>query len=172
MTVGSVRIVKNAGMTLIELIAILLCVSILLLITAATWQHYAKKIRQNMAVYNIRDGLMYARTQAIAHHRSMLYCGSSDLVHCDGDWEYAQLVKDKRSNTVLKTYKSNTKSVQITFRASFGAIKTVEFTPQGMTHGQQGHFSVCLTPAVSAIKRCKWLVLHFSGEAVVLNPAA
>lgn len=151
---------NNRAMTLIELMVALVCFVILVILFAITWRHYTDKVRKTAMIYKIKSGLMYARNQAVTQQRSMIYCGSSDLMHCNGDWQNAHIIKDKQTGLVLKSYLMNRHNISVRFYANFGATRALEFTPQGMTYGQQGHFSVCST------RGCKQLLVHFSGEVI------
>ena len=157
---------KNKGFSLIELMAVLSCFLVLSLVTVATWQHYAMKMKQDITVYQVKNGLVYARNQAIEHKTHMVYCGSSDLQHCDGNWQYAEIIKDKQSGMVLKSHVLDTQSMLINFRSNFGNTRAIEFTPQGMTYGQQGHFTICVPASFLVSHPCRQLMVHFSGEVL------
>lgn len=162
----------DKGFTLIELIVVLSCAAVLVALSATTWWHYAEKIQQNTVIYTIKSGLMYARQLAVREHKNIIYCGSADLKHCDGDWQHHHIIKTDVHGAVLKVYNFENKKMTIDFYANFGADQCIEFTPQGTTHGQQGHFRVCLAASdASATQRCKWLMLHFSGNIVEMSPA-
>ncbi len=154
----------SKGVTLLEVLVVLGCFFILSLVSVATWRHYAVKMQQTVLLYHMRDGLIYARSQAVNRQAPMIYCGSSDLLHCDGDWQHAQIVKDKYRGMVLKSYSSQPGSMRVSFRGNLGRVNQLEFTPQGMTYGQQGHFSVCLPASWLDNHSCRRLLVRFSGE--------
>ncbi len=157
---------SHKGFSLLELIATLGCFLVLVLVSMATWRHYAAKLKQDMVVYQMKNGLRYARHEAIAYQAPMVYCGSSDLHHCDGHWHHAEIVKDSQSGAVLRSYVLDTDSLLIDFHGNFGRSAFIEFTPQGMTNGQQGHFTICLPASVLMRNACQQLKVGFSGEVI------
>lgn len=157
---------RDRGFSLLELMAASACFLILCVVTLSTWRHYAAKMKRDITVYQLKNGLVYARNQAIENNMSVVYCGSSDLQHCDGNWQYAEIVKDKRSGLVLKSCVLDTHSMLINFHSNFGNNREIAFTPRGMTNGQQGHFSVCMPASILTKSSCRKLKIHFSGEVI------
>jgi type IV fimbrial biogenesis protein FimT len=158
---------KRNGYTFLELICLLVCLLILVGISSATWLHFHSQFQQHAIVERINQALMLTRAEAISKNQKVLYCGSSDKAHCDGQWQKGQIIKIAKTSQVLKTYPAINSKLQMKFIANFGKARDVMFTPMGFTNGQQGHFSFCILTRWNRVGECQWIMLHFSGQAII-----
>lgn len=158
---------RNSGFTLMEVVFGLVCLVILLLISGTTWRHYDIKIHQTIMTHRVQDALAYARNMAVLHQHDVLFCGSSDGMHCDGLWNDGQMIKDMQSGKVLQVYSVAKSPLNMSYHANFGRNKQVVFTPLGFTRGQEGHFSICADSDPYLATHCSVLIVHFSGGVVL-----
>ncbi len=137
-------------------------ISILAVMSVGTWVHYRSRWQQKLLTRRVRNALAFAKSEAVSRQTSIIYCGSSDKMHCDGKWSSGQLVKVKASNKLLQTFSALKSGVGLAFYSNLGHNKSVVFTEQGFTQGQQGHFNICS----AKVKPCSVLILHYSGQVV------
>lgn len=152
------------GVTFIELLCVMACLAVLVGLTAVSMRDTTIKIQRSLLMQRVKNAIAFARMQAVSMQVPMVYCGSSDLKHCDGNWNHGQLIHPANSDKVIQTYLGLDK-IRLTFHANFGRSQKIEFMTTGFTNGQNGRFDFCI-PAKFAVKPCESLILHFSGQIV------
>lgn len=158
---------RYRGYSILELICFLVCLMIFLGLSSLTWIHYSSDLRRYMFVQRIKSGLMYARNYAIRQKKSVIYCGSKDGLHCDGEWAKGQLVLVKGTEKVLRFFASSKANLRVQFSANFGHNQAIEFLSTGATNGQQGHFSFCSMPEEGLLRHCTWVSINLAGEVEI-----
>ena len=153
-----------AGVTLIELLSVILSLSILVGITIGSWFYYRLKVKRDGVMEQVRHAMAMARSEAMLRQAVVVYCSSADLKHCGGRWDQGQIIRYRHSNRVLRTYPP-VPGVLSSFHANFGRNDRILFSAEGFTEGQNGRFDFCVESKF-AFKPCRSLILHFSGQTV------
>jgi Tfp pilus assembly protein FimT len=151
---------KFFGFSTLELICIFCVLSILAMLSGSAWSHYSSAIHFSAELRKVKSAVAFARNQAILQQKTIEYCGSSDLKQCDGHWHDGQIIVRAADKKILKVYTNFDRKLTLNFNANFGRNDRIEFLPNGFSHGQNGHFSVCMQ------SKCRYLIMHFSGEAI------
>lgn len=80
------KIVRNSGFTVVEMMMTLLVLSLLVVITAPALTDLIKDNRLLSQVYALRAVLNSARSQALAERTLVSVCASDDGSSCSGQW--------------------------------------------------------------------------------------
>lgn len=150
--------IKPHAFSLLELLLVMSLLAILSLVSLTTWHKLNNRWRQWTLVNQVRQGLAFARLQAILHKKSTIFCGSADGLHCDGQWQLGQLIKFANGQ-ILQKYPPMPTGFTLAYFGNLNHNIGITFTAQGFTAGQQGHFRLCF-------KQCHRLIVHFSGQVV------
>ena len=106
-------IIKQRGVSLVEIIVTLAIVSILLSIATPSFTALMREIRVSMLAHEVQRGLMLARSEAIKRN---------DLVRMeaiDGDWTNGWTIQ--AGETIISTHRLDaTKSLSITSKSTDG----------------------------------------------------
>lgn len=150
----------TAGFTLIEA---LITVSLLALFTAlmmASLQRVNPALNLEQRANALRSLIKQARTLAIVHDKRVFLCGaapdaetSMDIdMPCDlaGSWQHGVLVvvdqdgdQEPSTGDVLTLYQPADNRESVLSWRGFRGKNRVDFLPNGMTHWQNGRFTLC-----------------------------
>lgn len=160
---------KAMGITLLELLTVLLMLSISLAaaVPSLTYSNENSLRRAQMGVL-IRS-LHLARTTAIASRRTTTFCASRDRINCDGHWhEGTILFKDANNNhrrdedeTILDTAYKFDGNATLHWQASGRRNAFIRFSPQGEAK-EFGTFTYC--PASGNLRHAGLLVINRQGR--------
>lgn len=149
-----------SAFSLVELIIFCGLLAIFSVVGVGAWFAQRTHLRLQSVAHEVRQALLFARMEAIQLQRPVVYCGSQDLIHCDGHWSLGQLVQIQHGKR-LRRYQPAA-NIQVTYTGNLNHKQQILFTSEGITGGQQGHFSICSAHLTECIR----LVLHYSGEVV------
>lgn len=153
---------REMGLSLIELLIVMSIVCIFLSIGLADYSFLWHKNKTQSMVNQIITALNMTRTQAIAHNKTIIFCGSSDQMHCDGQWSKGQIIKDD-NETLLREYSALSGGDQLSWRGNLGIDNYLKYAPTGFTEGQDGSFYYCPRD----IREGAIIVVSFSGRVRV-----
>ena len=151
---------QKAGFTLIEA---LITVSLLALFTALmmpSLQRVNPALNLEQRANALRSLIKQARTLAIAHDKRVFLCGAAPDVEtsmdidmpCDlaGSWQHGVLVvidqdgdQEPSTGDALTLYQPADNRESVLSWRGFRGKNRVDFLPNGMTHWQNGRFTLC-----------------------------
>lgn len=161
--------VKIQGLTLLELLTVLLMLSISLAAAIPTFTHSNENSLRRAHMGMLVRSLHLARTTAISSRHTTTFCASTDRIHCDGNWQAGtMLFKDANNNhrrdedeAILDTgYELEGKAI-LRWRASGRRNTYIRFSPQGEAR-EFGTFTYC--PASGDLRRAGLLVINRQGR--------
>lgn len=144
------------GFTLTEVL-LALALSVLVTVVMApvirqVWQRW--QVEQTSTA--LAEAWQQARLLAISHNQTVTFCGSSDAVHCDGNWQ-GQWLTQLGAKRMAYNNAPNT-AADIRFKSNQPTQQAVAFSALGSTQGQQGRFAICDGSA------CRELIFIRSGR--------
>ena len=131
------------GFTLFELLLAISLGLILLMIAVPSYEHLLARNKTTGVVNHIIAAIHTARSEAITQSRVIVFCGSEDNTHCDGQWQAGQLMLIDDSQQVLRIYSGISPGDRLWWKSSLGYNNALKFAPTGFTQGQRGSFYYC-----------------------------
>lgn len=129
---------RMRGLSLIELLLVMLLIASLALVSVAPIHHYLIHMRNEKTFDALKRTIDHMRWQAIAQNQIYGVCGSSDQQHCNGAWTSGVIGFGPAGMVMTSIAVSS--ECRLRFAGSLGRNSAIFFTPGGMTQGQQGHF--------------------------------
>lgn len=157
---------KLDGLSLIELLVAMVIVGILALVSFPSLHALFNHRSQQVAVDRLIKMIHFARIEAAQMQVEVVLCGSSDKLHCDGEWNKAQLLVQLRNGEakVLRAFDFSGESLSLRYKGSFGRNDALAFSPSGFAK-QQGSFYLCAMK--SEHPNCTRIVVLQTGRARV-----
>ncbi len=152
---ADMRVRKQQGFTLVELMIAVLVLSLLLALGAPAFSNMVKNNRLLSEVYALRSILNNARSEALAQRRPVTVCSSSDGVSCtnEANWNVGYLAfvdnnrnavvndpNDPAGDRVFMVKDSPVPSVSIKYS---NPANRVIFDSRGNASGFNGTFTLC-----------------------------
>jgi type IV fimbrial biogenesis protein FimT len=131
------------GFTLFELLLSVGVGLILLLAGIPAWRHLVAQNKMATTVNQIIAELHAARSDAISRGQMVIFCGSRDGAHCDGQWQAGQLALLDQNHQILRVYSGIAAGDRFWWQGSLGYNDALKWTPTGFTQGQRGSFYYC-----------------------------
>lgn len=131
------------GFTLFELLLSVSVGLILLLAGIPAWHHLVARNKMAATVNQIIAELHAARSDAISRGQMVIFCGSRDGAHCDGQWQAGQLALLDQNHQILRVYSGVAAGDRFWWQGSLGYNDALKWTPTGFTQGQRGSFYYC-----------------------------
>ncbi len=145
------------GVGLLEAVLAIGLMLVLAFLSVPAWRRLHESHGFDRVLLGLQGTVRFAQMSALMQGQAVTVCGSAHGVVCDGRWTVGALVLDHMGG-ILRYWRNNSGSVQISWRGSFGRNHRLKFMPAGFTLGQQGRFYVCK-------KQAKMV----EGVAVVIN---
>ncbi len=163
------KMLRNAGMTLLELILAIALLSMLAAATAPSLGGIIEHRRGDAITGLLRDAIELARAEAISSGGFATLCRSGDGARCGGRWEDGMIVfvdndGDRLPDTqaaVARVFRFPAPTGTIRWR-SFGNRQYLQMTPMGFTRNQNGNFTWC--PANGDIRQARQLIINAAGR--------
>ncbi len=162
---------KN-GLSLIELIVVLLIASIILMFSIPSFRNLLLQSRASTKANQIVSVLHLGRIEAINRGKPIIFCHSKDQMHCDGQWSDGQIlfvddnlngrVSDKKQ--LLRILPPLKKGEKLEW-CGFLAQDRVKIFPNGASQAMSGHF--LFHPAANTLKYDKRIILSQTGRVRV-----
>ena len=141
--------IKELGVTLVELMITLLISALLVSIAVPSSAHLVKRSKANGETNKILDVLALARSESIKKSQVVTLCKSLDKAECGGDWRDGWILfvdgnkdgKRDEGEDVLTSGKME-QGFKLSYRA-FGSSSHLRFTPMGFTLSHNGTFKIC-----------------------------
>ena len=149
----------HAGFSLIEYVLVMVITAIIAVIGMASWGGYAKRKALTVALGQVFSAVHVARELALQQHASIMLCGSSDGLHCDGRWHQGQLLKIMPQDRLISRLPGFPSFIRIEYRGSFGR-NSIVFDQLGFAPGGHGRFIL----RVKGLLLQRQLVLSASGR--------
>lgn len=164
------RFILSRGVSLIELLCVTACFAVLMAITLPNIQSILARWRVQRAVSHLQTLLQTAQREALLQQTRVTVCPSINGEDCTEDWRRGWLLSTGKSEKAWRFDAANAdrSDIEIDWKGNFGEHQRVRFLPNGMTHGQTGHFTLCWRAGVER-RFCQRLILHFSGQISVQN---
>lgn len=164
------RFVLSRGVSLLELLCVMASLAILLAMALPNFQSILARWRVQRACSHLQTLLSTAQHEALLQQTRVTVCPSINGYDCCGDWNQGWLVSTGMPETAwrFEAAESDRSDIEIRWYGNFGEHQRVKFLPNGMTHGQTGHFTLCWRAGVER-RFCQRLILHFSGQISVQN---
>ena len=153
------------GFTLFELLLVISLGIILILIAVPSYQHLLARNKTVGIIDQIITGIHLARAEAVANGEVVVFCGTKDNIHCDGDWQAGQLNLLESSQKVLQVFPRIPAGDYLSWKSSLGYNNVLKLAPNGFTDGQRGSFYYC--PAVKPKVYGAKIVVSDSGRVRV-----
>ena len=141
--------IKEFGLTLVELLITLLVSALLVSIAVPSFTHLVKRSKANGETSKILSVLALARSESIKRSRVVTLCKTPDQAECGGDWQDGWILfvdkdKDGRRDEgeELLTGGRMEQGFKVSYRA-FGSFNHLRFTPMGFTLSHNGTFKIC-----------------------------
>jgi len=131
---------KSSGLTLIELLLAICLISIFALASFSSWRHFLEKNQLEIATSDLLQFLKSARQNAIEKGERITVCPSSDHQYCDKNWSAKSLIICDKTQVIA--FQDFPEIIQLNWKSSLGHNDQLVFLSTGLTHGQQGHFTV------------------------------
>lgn len=153
------------GYTLLEL-SIAISISFILFLMAVPLCHslIIKNQRQS-SVDQLVSAIHFAHSEALKRNENIIFCGSSDRIHCDGQWSTAQIVKTQ--SRIIRIFYNASKLDQLHWRSNFSKNNFLQFAAMGFTEGQQGSFIYC--PANKNNDDAQTITVTYTGRVRIFN---
>jgi prepilin-type N-terminal cleavage/methylation domain-containing protein len=131
---------KQLGLTLFEIMIVLMIAGILLAIAVPSYQIFVKKSSQQVLSSQLLRAIELTRHEAIAKGVPVTLCKTENQTACGGDWQSGYLVKTDEH--VLYAFRNQTHEGKIYWRGSFGD-EALQFSPSGFSDAENGTFWFC-----------------------------
>lgn len=138
------------GWTLVELLATGSILMILACTAVPALDGWLQSAADRAAFHRLNRAAVAGRTQAIRQQRYVTVCGSSDNVHCSGQWNDNVIVfSDANRNETVDSGDQLYRAFVVDDNAPCvhwrgGAHRNyLQFKPSGASNGTAGHFAPC-----------------------------
>ncbi len=161
--------IRNSGMTLLELILTIALLSILVAATAPSLSGIIEQRRGDEVIGVLRDAIELGRATAISSGGLATICRSGNGASCGGRWEEGVIVfidgnGDRLPDTqsaLVRVFRFPAPTGTIRWR-SFGNRQYLQMTPLGFTRNQNGNFTWC--PADGNVSHARQLIVNAAGR--------
>ena len=139
--------VQQKGITLIEMLVVLMIVAMVLVMATPMYDHHRARIDAETSMAQLQTAIQMARLSALSYGVPVTLCPSQDKEHCQGDWSQGLMVftdpeqahQMTKESHVLRVFQLNLPRAQLSLRA-FPESHYVTFLPRGYNHRQNGTF--------------------------------
>jgi type IV fimbrial biogenesis protein FimT len=131
------------GFTVLEWLLAMGIAVVLLLVAVPSYHHLLARNQTTSVVDRLITAVRTARNEAVAENQVVVFCGSSDSVHCDGQWQAGQIMRLAQNSQVLHTYPGVPAGDRLWWQSSLGYNDALKLAPTGFTQGQRGSFYYC-----------------------------
>ncbi|MEX2470080.1 MAG: GspH/FimT family protein [Pseudohongiellaceae bacterium] len=159
----------GAGMTLLELLIVLLIVAALLGLSMPGFGELVASKRGDIIMDRLRQAVSVARTSAVTSGTLTTLCRSADALTCGGSWEEGLLIfHDEDGNRQLEEGQAPVRYVELgdtqgrLYWRAFQNRQYLQFTPLGFTRYQNGNFTYC--PDSGDLRHARQLILNRTGR--------
>ena len=93
------------GFSLLELFVVLVILSIIVSTAIPLFSEFARSTTAMASAHQLRQDVLFAKSEAIKRHRPIRLCASNDQVTCDpqGQWEKGWIIYEDQSNHAQRT---------------------------------------------------------------------
>ncbi|MXY90636.1 MAG: prepilin-type N-terminal cleavage/methylation domain-containing protein [Gammaproteobacteria bacterium] len=161
--------IRNSGMTLLEVIVAMALLSLLLAAAAPSLSGIIEQRRGDEAIRLLGEAIELTRAAAIGSGSLATLCRSGDGASCGGRWEEGMIVFiDGDGNRVpdtagalVRVFRFPSPTGNIRWR-SFGNRQYLQMTPMGFTRNQNGNFTWC--PSNGDVRLARQLIVNAAGR--------
>lgn len=153
------------GFTFFELLLAMSLGLILLLCAVPSYHYLLARNKTATTVNHVVAALHSARNEAVSQSQIVVFCGSSDGRHCDGQWQAGQLLLLDQTQAVLRVFSGVASGDRLWWQSSLGSNNALKWAPTGFTQGQRGSFYYC--PRDNAARYGAKIVVSDSGRTRV-----
>ncbi len=161
--------IRDSGMTLLEVIVAIALLSILLMATAPSLSGIIEQRRGDEAIRLLREAIELTRAAAISSGGLATLCRSRDGASCVGRWEEGMIVfidgdgnrVPDSSGALLRVFRFPALTGSVRWR-SFGNRQYLQMTPMGFTRNQNGNFTWC--PENGDVRLARQLIVNAAGR--------
>lgn len=155
------------GYSLIELLLVLSIVAgFVIMSVQSNHELYLYSLSQGI-VNRLLSAIRLTRMQAVVSGDKITFCGSSNGLSCDENWQAGQIIIDNQTHKLLRVFPALPPSILLTWRGS-GHQPYLTFQASGFTNGQQGRFNICLA---SESINSRAIIINHSGRARISDDA-
>ncbi len=144
---------KLKGFTFIEILIAIFLISIVTALSFPAWHHLIHKNKVEITAQDLLQFLKTSRQYALEKDHSVLINikdSSHQIIAQSQDQIIAELIIDENN-------------IKLSWASNFGKNDHLVFMPNGMTNGQQGHFTISSTSSSHKTE----LVVQMSGNVYV-----
>ena len=127
------------GLSLIELLVVMLLLSILAMMSVPSLNQWWANCRLTLLTTRLEQAIRFTRQSAMMTGVAHQLC-SADRVGGQRQWSSDWLVLDANTQQVTYHFRGMMAPFSLTWRSSFGYNQCLSFAPDGVTSGQQGRF--------------------------------
>ena len=140
---------KQAGMSLIELMVTLTVLAIGLAAAVPSFQGTMKRNNIDGALEEFSSAIKFARSEAISQSAAVSICASSNQTACTGDWHDGWIIFTDADtsgtldagDTLVRVHEAIKSGYTLSFDNA--TPNSVTFLSRGFTNNQMGAFSLC-----------------------------
>lgn len=160
---------NNWGVSLIELIVVLLLLSILGGLSLPRLEQLIAKTQSDLAMRRLTDAIHLARSSAITQGREITLCPAQNLSGCGGKWRDGMLIfEDRNSNRkidnneiAIRFFDNSNVQGSMNWRA-FQNRTYLRFNSLGFLRHQNGNFTYC--PDSKEARDIRQLIVNATGR--------
>lgn len=161
--------IRNSGMTLLEVIMAIALLSILVAATAPSLSGIIEQRRGDEVIRILREAIELTRAAAIGSGGLATLCRSSDGASCGGRWEEGMIVfldgdgnrAPDTAGDLVRVFRFSSPAGSLRWR-SFGNRQYLQMTPMGFTRDQNGNFTWC--PGNGDARLARQLIVNAAGR--------
>lgn len=163
---------KEAGLTLLELLSVLVIISILMMSAGAAWNPLVDRVQASAVQTNIHRAFSLARSSAVHFGSTVTICPLSDENRCVNDWnrpvgifqDNNNLYRVPKDAPMIKILTLNVGGFLRSSNAGRGMRRYFQFNPDGSSRGSLGHLLWC--PASLKSERANHVRINFGGRLI------
>jgi type IV fimbrial biogenesis protein FimT len=149
---------KSMGLSLLELLIVVLVLSALLGISLPNLSILMQKTQGELTLRKLANAIQFAKSSAITKNSIVTLCRSRDGIECGGEWRNGVLIftdtnadREINGEDLLLRYITFPNAVgSINFRA-FQNKQYLQLTSLGFTRNQNGNFTYCPDSGIATL---------------------
>lgn len=160
---------QQHGYTLLELLTALTVMLILITLALPSFSSMVRRTQGETLMFSLLDAAQLARSSAVAHRESVVFCASGDQQRCEDDWTKGAMVFTDPNNNrtvdrnekILTTLPPTPEDSRLTLRAALNK-QYLRYMSNGMLENTAGSFIYC--PAHATERDARNLIFNRTGR--------
>lgn len=140
------KISKQSGLTLVELLVTLAILSVAASIAMPAFNQLMVSNRNQAAIHELHALLQQARSQAVIRKKTLELCPSQDGIKCSTNWMHPLMLRVRGSDQPLSHAPAYAGSTELRWVGFSGSIR---FYSNGISPISNGRFFICEDKLIS-----------------------